>query len=199
VNGGDQALSLLYLFGCLVLVGSAVLVRRIPVGQSLKMLLVWALLFGAAFAVFALKDDFLALGGRLSREITGREEQQVQGGAVRIRRSEDGHYYVNAAVNGRPVRFMIDSGASVTMLSRASAAASGVTLESGFGVLIQTANGATVADRGHAATLTVGPIAQREAPVLIARNDDDLNVIGMTFLSSLSAWGVEGNTLVMRP
>ena len=82
MSGGDQALNFVYLLGCLVLVGSALVVRRLPIGQTLKMLLAWGLIFAAIFAVIALKDDFLALGGRLMREVTGAEAQQTQGGAV---------------------------------------------------------------------------------------------------------------------
>jgi aspartyl protease family protein len=199
VSGGDQALNLLYLLGCLVLVGSSLAVRRLPVGQSLKMMLAWGLIFAAGFAIFALKDDFMALGGRLAREATGAEAQQIAGGTVRIRQSDDGHYWADAMVNGRPVRFMIDSGATVTTIGRATADAAGIAPERGFGVMTDTANGMAMMDRGRAATLRVGTIERSGVPVLISRNGDDFNVIGMSFLSSLSAWGVEGRTLVLRP
>jgi aspartyl protease family protein len=200
LSGGDQALNFVYLLGCLVLVGSALVVRRLPIGQTLKMLLAWGLIFAAIFAVIALKDDFLALGGRLMREVTGAEAQQTQGGAVRIRRSDDGHYWADAALNGRPVRFLIDSGASNTVISRATADAVGIAPNSGFGVIVDTANGTTMMDRGQATTLKVGPIERIDVPLFISRNgEDEVNVIGMSFLSTLSAWGVEGRTLVLRP
>ena len=200
MSGGDQALNFVYLLGCLVLVGSTLVVRRLPIGQTLKMLLAWGLIFAAIFAVIALKDDFLALGGRLTREVTGVEAQQTQGGAVRIRRSDDGHYWADAALNGRPVRFLIDSGASNTVISRATADAVGIAPSSGFGVIVDTANGTTMMDRGQATTLKVGPIERIDVPLFISRNGaDEVNVIGMSFLSTLSAWGVEGRTLVLRP
>ena len=34
--------------------------------------------------------------------------------------------------------------------------------------------------------------------VHISRTDDDLNVIGMNFLSSLSAWSVQGRNLRLK-
>jgi aspartyl protease family protein len=199
VNEGNQAVSLLYLLGCLVLVGSGLAARRLPISQSLKLVVAWGLIFAAGFAVFALKDDFIALGGRLSREATGAEAQQSHDGALRIRRSDDGHYWADASLNGRQVRFLIDSGASTTTISRATADAAGIAPDGGFGVLIQTANGTTLMDRGRAATLRLGPIERSDVPVQISRNGDDVDVIGMSFLSSLSGWGVEGQTLVLRP
>jgi aspartyl protease family protein len=45
VNSGDQAVTLIYFFGCLVLVVSSFAVRRLPLGQTLKMVLGWVLIF----------------------------------------------------------------------------------------------------------------------------------------------------------
>ena len=46
MNDGDQAVHFLYLIGLLVLVGSAFMVRRIPIAQGLKMFVAWVLIFG---------------------------------------------------------------------------------------------------------------------------------------------------------
>lgn len=199
MSGGDQAVSFVYLVGCLVLVASALLVRRAPIGQTLKMVLAWLLIFAAGFAVFALRDDFRALGGRILAEASGEAGQQVKGGELRIRASGDGHFWIDGEVNGRAVRFLVDSGATVTTLTRATAEAAGVTRSGGFGVVIETANGTTIVDRGRAQSLRIGPIERGDLPVHISATLGDTNVLGMNFLSTLSAWGVEGRTLVLKP
>jgi len=51
---------------------------------------------------------------------------------------------------------------------------------------------------GRADSLTIGGITRKDVGVQIADNDD-LNVLGMNFLSSLSRWGVEGRWLVLEP
>jgi aspartyl protease family protein len=198
MSGEDQALNLVYLFGCLLLVGSALLVRRLPLGQTLKMMLAWALIFAALFAVIALRHDFMALGSRILGEVTGTAGQQAEGGALRIRRSDDGHFWAAAEVNGRPLRFMIDSGATTTTLSAAAARAVGIEPSDNFGVMVDTANGTVVMQRGRIARLRLGPIERADLAVHIAPNDM-VSVIGMNFLSSLRGWGVEGDTLVLRP
>jgi aspartyl protease family protein len=199
VNDGDQALNLVYLIGCLVLVASGLLVRRAPIGQTLKIALAWVLIFAAAFAIFALRDDFRALGRRIMGEATGEAGQEIRGGELRIRASEDGHYWIDGEVNGRAVRFLVDSGATVTMLSRASADDAGVASGGGFGVIVDTANGRTSVDRGRIASLKIGPIERTDFPVYISGTIGNTNVLGMNFLSSLRSWGVEGQTLVLRP
>lgn len=197
MNDGDHAASLIYLGGCLVLVASALMVRRLPIGKSLKMAGAWVLIFAAVFAVFALRDDFRALGGRLVAE--GRGEPTVQGGAVRIQQDSDGHYWVNARVNDATVRFLIDSGATVTVIGKDTAARAGIEPGGGMPVAVNTANGTIFMRRATAPRLIVGPIERKDLRVWIGEGDADFNVLGMNFLSSLSSWGTEGGSLVLRP
>ena len=197
MSDGDQAVHVIYLLGVLVLVGSALVVRRIPLAQGLKMFAGWVLIFGAAFIVFTMKDEFLALGNRVLLETRGGVEQTAPG-EIRIRQSPDGHFWVTAEVNGQPVRFLIDSGATTTSISRETADRVGITPSSGFQAMVRTANGIVMVDRGRAETLRVGPIERQDVGVHISDAFGDMNVIGMNFLSSLAGWGVEGRTLVMR-
>ena len=60
MSDGNQAADFIYLIGVLVLVASALVVRRIPIGQGLKMFAGWVLIFAEVFVVFTLRDDFLA-------------------------------------------------------------------------------------------------------------------------------------------
>jgi aspartyl protease family protein len=196
---GDQALNFLYLVGVLVLVASALMVRRIPIGQGLKMAAGWVLIFLAIFVGFALKDDFMALGKRVLAEGRGEDQAVPAGRTLRIRKSPDGHFWVSARVNGQPVRFLIDSGATVTSLSDAAADQAGVTPSGGFPVLVQTANGMIKAERTEIDRLTVGTIERRAMPAQMSPAFGDTNVLGMDFLSSLRSWGVEGEWLVLTP
>jgi len=197
VNDGDQAVHFIYLLGVLVLVGSALAVRRIPIAQGLKMFVGWVLIFGAAFVIFTLKDEFLALGNRVLVETRGGVEQTA-GGEVRIRQAPDGHFWVTAELNGEPVRFLVDSGATTTSISRGTAERAGIEPGRGFQAMVQTANGVVMVDRGRAESLKVGSIERDDVAVHISDSFGDMNVIGMNFLSSLSGWSVEGRTLVLR-
>ncbi|HYD11796.1 MAG TPA: TIGR02281 family clan AA aspartic protease [Allosphingosinicella sp.] len=176
---------------------SAFTIRRVKIGQTLKMVLAWMLIFGAMFAIFALRDDFRALGNRLWAAITGNDNQEVQSGELRIAQSDDGHFYADGELNGRNVRFLIDSGATVTTIGPETAREAGVA-PTGERTMVDTANGIAHVDRGRAELLKIGPIERRDFAVFIARGDET-NVIGMNFLSTLSRWSVEGRTLVLRP
>lgn len=200
MNQGDQAIHVIYLIGVLVMVVSALMVRRISIASGLKMFIGWVLIFGAAFVIFTMKDEFLALGNRVLLEARGDTVEEVAGrpGEVRVRQASDGHFWVDAQINGQSVRFLIDSGATTTSLSRATARRAGIETSGGFPAMVQTANGIVAVERGRAETLRIGPIERRDVAVHVSDAFGDLNVIGMNFLSSLSGWSVEGRTLVMR-
>jgi aspartyl protease family protein len=198
LNGGDQALSFLYLIGILILVSSALVVRRIPLGQGLKMFAGWVLIFLAAFVAFTLKDDFMALGRRVLSESRGEGEVAAVGRELRIRKAMDGHFWVNGELNGRKIRFLVDSGATVTSISAQTAARAGVET-GGLPVVVNTANGVVRARRGRADRLRIGSIERRDFAVHVSEAFGDTDVLGMNFLSSLSSWGVDGQWLVLKP
>jgi aspartyl protease family protein len=108
----------------------------------------------------------------------------------------DGHFWVNAKVNGRDVKFLVDSGATTTTIDNRTAKAVGVPISGGRDQFVRTGNGMIRVSRGRADVIQVGSIVRRDVGLQIADNDD-LNVLGMNYLSSLRRWGVEGRWLVL--
>ena len=198
-DGADQALNALYLVGFLVLVVSSLVARRLPIGQTLRMAVAWVLIFAAAFVAFAMKDDFISLGRHVMELSRGEGAVVARGKELRIHKAEDGHFWVNARVNGQPVHFLIDSGATVTSLASATAAKAGVDTAGGLPVMVETANGVAKAERGDVRLLEVGTIRRTDLAVHVSPAFGDTNVLGMNFLSSLSGWSVEGQWLVLKP
>jgi aspartyl protease family protein len=196
MNDGN-APNALYLLLCILLVASSLIGLRLSTGKALRMGLAWIAIFGVGFALFAFRDDFSSLGHRLKEEAVGATAVENPGGELRIPMQGDGHFWVDAVVNGAPVRFLIDSGASVTTISRQVADAAQI--ETGIRVeMVETANGTVQMPKARAQELKVGSIRLNDFPVLISQQDG-LNVLGMNFLSSLDSWGVQGRTLVLQP
>ncbi len=193
----DQAPNALYLLLLILLVGSSLVGMRMPIGKAAKMALAWLVIFGVGFALFAFRNDFASLGNRLKSEAIGPEAVEAKGGELRIPMQGDGHFWVNAEVNDQPVRFLVDSGASLTTVSREVAEAAG--LETGMRVeIVKTANGTVQMSKARVGELAVGSIRVADLPVLVAEQEG-LNVLGMNFLSRLEGWGVRGRTLVLQP
>lgn len=192
---GDQAPYLLYMVLLLVLVGSALVSRRLPMGKTLKMAAAWVAIFAIGFALFSFRSEFMAVGSRLKAEAIGTPIQA--GEELRIPMAEDGHFWVEASVNGHTAPFLVDSGASITTIS--SQTASQAAVETGMRVaLVETANGTVQMRKARADSFSVGAI-QRSDLAIQVNDHDETNVLGMNFLSSLGGWRVEGNYLVLRP
>lgn len=184
----------LYLLLLLMLVGASLVGMRLSAAKVVKMALAWVAIFAFAFAIFAFRGEFGALGQRLRAEALG--TPVASGEMLRIPRAEDGHYWVEASVNGVPARFLIDSGASITTISRSTAAAAGV--RPGYRVPVETANGTVDMARASAGRFAVGSIERTDMTVFVS-GQDNVNVIGMNFLSSLERWSVEGQWLILVP
>lgn len=192
---GDQLPYAIYLILLLVLVASSLASRRLPIGKTLKMTAAWVAIFGLGFLIFSFRSEFTALGSRLKAEATGTPIQQ--GEELRIPKANDGHFWVEASINGHEAPFMIDSGASITTISKQMAEQAGI--ETGYRIAeVETANGTVIMHRAYADQFQIGQIARAEFPVFVNAHDE-ANVLGMNFLSSLESWRVEGNYLVMRP
>lgn len=191
--------SLVYSLIVLMMVASGLFARKLPVGQTVKYILIWVGIFAAGFVLFSFRGEAGALWQRLSADFHPSAPRSADG-TVRITKSEDGHFNVGSEVNGRSVRFLIDSGATRTALSVGAAQASGVEVsQSDFPVSIDTANGPTTARRARIARLNVGPITREDFPVLVSESFGDVNLLGMDFLSSLKGWRVEGDTMILNP
>src|SRR5262245_2695104 len=134
----DQAPNVIYLALCIVLIASALFSRRLPLGKTMKMAGAWVAIFAFVFAIFSFRSEFMEIGHRLKAEAIG---APIQSGAeLRIPMAEDGHFWVDASINGHEAPFLVDSGASVTTISRKTA--DEARIETGMPVAwVDTANG----------------------------------------------------------
>ena len=191
----DTMLGGLYIVIALTLVIGALISRREPIAKLLVIALAWIAIFGAGFVLFTFRDDLGYLGQRLRAEATG-EPVQV-GETLRIPMALDGHFWVEATVNGQPVKFLVDSGATMTTIARATAERSQIAIDPSRVQVVRTGNGLIRVAAGRASRLEIGGIV-RDGVGLHITDRAEINVLGMNFLSSLERWGVEGRWLVLE-
>lgn len=191
---GDDNVQLLWGVGALVLVLSALSVRRVSVGTLIRGVLGWVAIAAVLFVLFANRDQLALLAER-----AGFSGQTVEGETVRISLSPDGHFYANARINGISRRMLIDSGATITAVSEEVAQAAGIEASGGIPVVLTTANGNVAARRGTAETFAIGNLETRDLTVVISPSFGNISVVGMNFLSRLGSWRVEGRTLILEP
>jgi aspartyl protease family protein len=118
-------------------------------------------------------------------------------GSVAVERSADSHFYAYALVNGARVRFLIDTGSSSVVLTRADALRAGI----GAGDYDARAIGAGGEIRLMPATLTrltLGPLAADAVPAMVAEQTLPVSLLGQTFLSRIDSVTIEGDRMVLR-
>ncbi|WP_420145055.1 retropepsin-like aspartic protease family protein [Sphingobium sp.] len=209
MEGGDQAASTLWYVLAIVLVASSLIGRRMAWGAMMRMALLWVVIFAGLLGLFTFAQGQGWLTGRWAEQggVAAPQDSPAavpiattQGQALRIPVAPDGHYWVEATINGTPARFLIDSGATITALSEGTARAAGLNYELGApGVIMTTANGKVEAKRSSIATLNIGPISASDLPVVISPAFGEVNVIGMNMLSRLKSWGVQNGDMVLTP
>jgi aspartyl protease family protein len=190
----DVMLGGVYILMAIMLVLGSLMARREPAAKLLTMAMAWIVIFAAGFVLFTFRDDFGYLAQRLKAEATG--APVTEGKETRIPMALDGHFWVHATLNGRDVKFLVDSGATMTTIGRKTANNAGVAVSPRADECVRTGNGIIRVSSGSADEIVVGSIVRQDVGLQVADNDD-LNVLGMNYLSSLSRWGVEGRWLVL--
>ena len=190
---GDRTADIAFACLLLVLPLSALMARRVPLGRMAKMAGAWLAIFAIGLLIVSQRDRLTAITGLFS-------DQHVDGRKTRIAMGEDGHFHADVVVNGVKRTMLVDSGATTTALSEATAKAAGIALdERPFPVLLDTANGSITAQAATARTIDVGSIRMTDLAVVVSPAFGDTDAIGMNFLSRLGSWRVEGRTLILEP
>lgn len=190
----DIMLGGLYILMASMLVIGSLMARREPAAKLVTMALAWIAIFAGGFILFTFRDDLGYVAQRLRAEATG--VPVAEGEEIRIPMAIDGHFWVEGFVNGKKVKFLVDSGATMTTIGRETAADVGMEVSPNRNQVVRTGNGFIRVATGRADSLEIGGIERRDLLVHIA-DDEDLNVLGMNFLSSLQRWGVEGRWLIL--
>lgn len=152
-----------------------------------------AVVFAAALATS------FACAGAL-RWIDGAGEAQAAAATVpSVVRAVDGHYWAEAMVDGRPMRMLVDTGASLVTLSRADAARAGVPVEAGdFTRTLHTASGPIKAAPVVLPSLAVAGVRLTSVEALVVDGDMPAPLLGMSYLGRLSAFEAGPHGLTFR-
>ncbi|CAI8964776.1 aspartyl protease family protein [Pseudomonas sp. IT-196MI5] len=115
---------------------------------------------------------------------------------VKLVSNVQGHFVASGQINGQPVDFMLDTGA--TDVSVPADLARRLKLEEGFGVTLSTANGLSQGYRTRIERLQLGDIVLRDVRALVAPGlHGDQVLLGMSALNKLE-FTQRGGTMLLR-
>lgn len=116
-----------------------------------------------------------------------------------VRKAADGHFWAEAQVQGRHVRFLVDTGASTVALTASDARRLGLDLRDlTFDQPVSTASGKTM---GAAVTLdyvSVSGARVDKVEALVLQQGLETSLLGMTYLGRLSRFEASRDSLILR-
>jgi aspartyl protease family protein len=188
---GDEIARLLYLGLILASVaGWALLQRGNKLSQKLQHAAVWGLIFLGVIAAYGLWSD-------IRRDIA--PQQAVIGDSrIEIPRGRDGHYSLTLLVNGTPVDFVVDTGATDMVLSQRDAERAGLdpaTLS--YIGTAQTANGMVRTAPVRLNTVALGDIVDNDVRAVVNEGELDGSLLGMTYLHLYSKIEIADGQMIL--
>ena len=117
---------------------------------------------------------------------------------TKLQREFDGGFYVTAYVNGAPIRFVVDTGASSVALTEEDARSAGIEFSSGeFEPVARTANGIA---RGMEVTLGKVSIEGKDVADVdgMIVEGAEVSLLGQSYLSRISGVDMAGDHMILR-
>ncbi len=182
--------------GYLGLLGAAVLMwfvtqNRDSLGKTLQQALIWVFIFMGVIAVVGLWEDI-----RSSTVPSGR--MTITDDRIVVPRARDGHYYLQLQVNGKPVEFLVDTGASQIVLSLEDAGRIGIDVNdlNYFGRAL-TANGEVRTAPARLDEVVLGPFEDRDLTAWVNEGEMEQSLLGMEYLQRFSTLQISPQSLTL--
>lgn len=181
----------------LVLLGAAVIgwfiaQNRNNLGRTAQQAMVWGLIFVGFIAA-------VGLWGDIRQSVMPSQSLIANGTAVELPRSFDGHYYVTLDVNGTPLRFVVDTGASDVVLTKEDAQRVGIDPASlAYIGTATTANGVVSTAPVRLDRVVLGDIVARNVRASVNGGQMQGSLLGMSYLQRFRSIEISGNKMILR-
>jgi len=188
----DQARFFYFAILALAVAGGVLHSYRDRLGTALQHAAIWVLIFLGATLAYGFKDSLITI----LRPDLGQELDQ---GAVMLRRGEDGHFHASLRVNGTDVTFMIDTGASNIVLTQQDARRLGMNVASlDYAHPASTANGTVYGAGVVLDRMELGGNVDRDVRAMVNGGPMDQSLLGMDYLDRFRRLRFEGDRLYLE-
>ncbi len=200
----DQLSRVLYLgiFGAVI--GAGILNARHRFSDVVRNLGLWLLVVLVLVAGYQYRYELQDIASRVTAGLIPGSPLSITDAdgrtTVSLDKLPNGHFEARIMVDGTPVRAMVDTGATTTVLSAGDAERAGFDVSTlNFTIPVSTANGNANAARVVAQEISLGAITRRNMPILVAAPGMlGQSLLGMNFIGSLSGFDIRGDRMILR-
>jgi aspartyl protease family protein len=166
--------------------------------RKIKQLAAWAGI-GLVFMIgFSYRYELAGVRDRLLSEVMPSKGLQTTPNSVTFPVSSDGHFYIQAEVNGVPLIFLADTGASDIVLSPGDAKKLGINRQQlKFNRIYETANGTVRGSSVQLAEFTIQGIHLQNIRASVNEAGMSNSLLGMTFFKRLTRYEVKEDKLTL--
>jgi aspartyl protease family protein len=182
----------------LALVSASLFSRRLKLKQTAQYVSIWFAIAAVLLLGYSYRDDAAEAFTRVRSELLPAYAMGAGPGRMVLTQGDDGGFSVMGQVNGQPVRFAVDTGASDIVLSPDDARRLGVapaTLH--FTRVYETANGVGHGAPFTAGSLTVGAMTLANVKMTVNQAPMETSLLGMAFLKRLRSFEVRDRRLYL--
>ena len=159
------------------LLGGVLLMRRGQMGKTMRQFGLWTLIFGGIVMAYGMWED-------ISRNSAGSFARVNERGNVVLEKHRDGHFHATVVINGAPIDTLVDTGATLTVLTPQDATRAGFDIDRlQFSGQASTANGIVTTAPIRLDRVALGPFEERNVRAAVNGGNLDKSLLGMEFLS----------------
>jgi len=174
-----------------VLVVWFVVHNRQSMGRLAQQAVAWGLIFLGVIAVYGLWGD-------IRQTVRPRQSVVSANNTVEVPRAPDGHYYLTLMVNDVPVEFLVDTGASMVVLTQKDAVRIGLEPDDlAYVGRAVTANGEVRTAPVRLDSVALGPISDRNIRAWVNQGEMWQSLLGMSYLQRWSRIEITGRGLLL--
>jgi aspartyl protease family protein len=129
-----------------------------------------------------------------------RTRRNASSGEVEIRSAANGHFYLDAEIDGEDIAVMVDTGASIVALRESDAERAGIRVyDDDFSVALSTANGTTYAAPVTLDRVSIDDIEIRNVRAVVVPDEQlSVSLLGTSFLNKLRRFEVSDGKLILE-
>ncbi len=188
----DNIASLIYLSLLGAAIGGWFLLQgRKKLGKYLQFAMIWGFLFLGVVAGYGLWND-------VQRSTMRNQMVQTGSGQIAVPQQRDGHYYLTLDINGTPIRFVVDTGATDMVLTRADARRAGLDPDSlNYTGTAHTANGTVRTAPVRLDRVRLGDVTDTNVRATVNGGKMQGSLLGMGYLQRWGRIEITGGELIL--
>jgi len=198
-SDGDRAYLIQAVAILAFLSSGLIFARRVNVGEVARNIAIWVGIAAVLLIGLSYRSEIEEVALRLRAELVPGYGLTAEPGVFVLTESANGHFYAMSDVSGVRIRFLVDTGATDTVLSPADAERLGIDVKTlDFSRVYGTANGLGRGAAVRLPHLSLGPIELNDVAVTVNEAEMDTSLLGMSFLRRLQSFEVRDRRLYLR-